>query len=148
MKQLVLFLTFFAMSNQASAMIYQCYKGSLKLENGEEKQVRISRFYLNPRRAEGRYFFEAFVIGSGRWQSSGKLVENNVLAFNSNDDYIPGGNACSNEDITLTFKGKRAVGTYFHYGFPNCDGYGGPRNGSEEFLLNKGNFSLKAAPCF
>lgn len=146
MKSLFLSVCLFSLF-QANAAIYQCYKGTLSLQNGETKEVRIQKLARNPRRGNN-YFFQVFTIGTESWETSGKAIEKNTLAFNSNDDYIPGGYACSNTDIQLDFKGKKARGTFYRYRFPNCAGTGGPRYGSEDFLVQKGTFKLKAYTCF
>jgi hypothetical protein len=97
-----------------------CYSGTMKTENGQIKDV-----FLQFKSAEGsNYQVATFTLGDFVLGSNGTEIEKDRIVFNSNDDYIPGGNASFNLDVDLTFKGKNVEGTFKYYRY-EVDGPGG-----------------------
>ena len=97
-----------------------CYQGTLTLEDGVTRPVKLSLAAV----FDGYFHIEEFRVGDYLHPYSGEVLGER-LRFNSNDDYIPGGNASFNMDIELSFSGDRVEGTYGLYLYFDRDGYGG-----------------------
>jgi hypothetical protein len=125
----------------AQAAIGGCYEGVLSRPDGTQAPV-VLRGALNE--AEAYYWVHQFSIGSFAQIYSGALRGENTLRFNSNDDYIPGGNASYNADSELVFdaSGERASGTFRHYRYASADGRGGFGQAGG-VLVDSGEFALK-----
>ena len=127
--------------NSSHAAIGGCYDGMLARPDGTQSPV-VLRGALNE--ADGHYWVHQFSIGSFAQIYSGDLRGAGTLRFNSNDDYIPGGNASYNADSELVFdlSGDRASGTFRHYRYASSDGRGGFGQAGG-LLIDSGDFALK-----
>lgn len=102
-----------------------CYTGSVTMRDGSKSKV-----FLQLNEKSGNYYkVEKFNLGTYAVPVSGRLAAPDTLQFNSNDDYIPGGNASYNVDIELSFNGKKASGVYKYFKYedrrnPGRGGFG------------------------
>lgn len=114
-----------------------CYRGTMKASDGTSADVFVSF-----RSVENKLVrVQALQIGNYSHSFSGTLVADNSVTFNSNDDYIPGGNATFNIDIKLDFNGKSATGSYKEYRLQ--DGRGGYGQSEAGALVASGEMQLK-----
>ena len=141
MKKLVLISLLFSVSVLADSFKSSpfVYVGKVKYNDGTKGDVTLE---LGSRTPSGEsVFVRTFRIGDFDQSYSG-TIRGNSLVFNSNDDYIPGGNASYNVTTVLNFKNKSAVGTIHFYDYPNHDGYGGANQADGE-LRYSGSIKLK-----
>src|SRR6185503_17383721 len=101
----VLSLTSMALAEPPQVSPY-CYHGQVTLEtNGKTETKDV---FLSLVKSGGYYVSEQFLIGTSENHFGGQLAGNDALRFNSNDDYIPGGNASYNTDVEFAFDSKGA----------------------------------------
>ncbi|MGE3611566.1 MAG: hypothetical protein AB7I27_18385 [Bacteriovoracaceae bacterium] len=141
MKFLMLSIFILAFSNFTSAnsidLTPNCYKGTLVLSNGENRDV-----FLTLKSIENALVrVNEFKIGNQDFYHSGRMVGDDVIVFNENNDYIPGGNANFNLDINLKFGADQVVGQYKFYQFE--EGHGGYGQSNSEGLVLDGVFELR-----
>ena len=146
MKLLLIALIFVTVGSYAKIITAPlCYKGAL-VTRDDVRLVELI-FESNPKLypdGSTLYPVRLFKIGNQVFESSGTSHKQapETLQFNSNDDYIPGGNASYNMDIELEHndKSKTFTGTYKYYQGATRGGFGigGP------YLLLDGTFVLQA----
>jgi hypothetical protein len=162
MKLAALFLVIFTgLTGQAFADAYvfqtqpNCYKGKIELTSLTRNNAtrvlpvqltldRVSDSYTQP--VKKIVFVSDFRIDKMSFENSGTIVNSSTLAFNYNDDYIPGGNASYNIDIQLIFTAQGATGTYNEYAYDDGDGrggYGESLKDAKAKQLQTGTFTLE-----
>lgn len=125
-----------ALAEEVSTYPY-CYRGKLTLITGENKDVFLTFSSVQKNVAKVR----EFKIGHSLKNKSGKIISDGEVAFNENDDYVPGGYATFNIDIHLMFGGNRATGFYKEYHFKQ--GRGGFGLSNPDSLTIEGTFDLR-----
>lgn len=113
-----------------------CYRGTMTSADGSKAEVFVSFSSVENKLVR----VQNLKIGNYSHRTSGTMVSDNSVTFNSNDDYIPGGNASYNIDIKMEFNGKKAVGTFKEYRFQ--DGRGGYEQSDAASLAFAGNMQL------
>ncbi|MCC2679756.1 MAG: hypothetical protein K0R29_2332 [Pseudobdellovibrio sp.] len=134
---LALFLFSFSLSASELPVFPDCYRGTMTSADGSKADVFVSFSSV-----EGKLVrVQSLKIGNYDHTFSGTLVQENSVTFNSNDDYIPGGNASFNIDIKLDFSGNTAVGSFKEYRLQ--DGRGGYAQSPASTLTFAGDILLK-----
>lgn len=136
---IALSIAFFSVIGNASELpvFPDCYRGTMSASNGKKVDVFVSFSSVENKLAR----VQALQIGNYSHKTSGTVVSENTVTLNSNDDYIPGGNATYNIDIKMQFNGKTAIGTFNEYRFQ--DGRGGYAQSDAKSLVSSGTMQLK-----
>ena len=114
-----------------------CYRGKMQTADGKNADVFVSFSSVEKNIVR----VQTLQVGSYTHQYTGTLLADNKVTFNSNDDYIPGGNASFNIDIAFDFGAAKPSGSYKEYHFE--DGYGGFGQSDARSLISSGEFQLK-----
>lgn len=117
-----------------------CYQGQLQMDDGRTEIVMLAFSAIEGRLAR----IQTFVLGDKSHRYSGTIRENNVVTFNENNDYIPGGHATYNIDIELRFpknSSESITGSLKRYSFAN--GTGGYGHSPPDSLVESGLIQLK-----
>lgn len=127
----------FAGSALAQPKLSNCYVGTIELASGESKRISLLRDPLND------YSYMNL--------NNDKIVQvqlkNNQLETNLNDDYIPGGNASYNIDLSLKIEANSGAGTYLHYNYADGQGYGGLGAGKKAGMQPDEQGIIKLTSC-
>ncbi len=122
-----------------------CYKGSMLTEDDiRDVELVFEPYVQSYPDGSSLYRVRFFKIGNQIFENSGSSLKQtpDILRFNNNDDFIPGGNAHYNIDIELIHnnKNKTFTGTFRHYQGATHGGFGigGP------YLMVDGTFLLQA----
>jgi hypothetical protein len=138
-----LLLLIFAVPSLASGYEKTAYHGEIIYDHVEyeakSEPVYLELSHSKPFQEQVRWFTKEFRIGDLQIHTSGLEDSQGTIVFNTNDDYIPGGNATFNIDVTLDL-GSSLTGQFSHYVFPNGDGDGGSNKGGK--LLRSGTIYL------
>lgn len=125
-----------------------CYRGEITWDTKDgstSKSPVFLEFSKIGKGTDGKSlaFVKTFTIGGYSMPVSGKMLEDNSLVFNTNDDYIPGGNATFNRDVFLNFSdGKKPWGHFHDYRY-SSGAYGGYQSRSEGIVEASGRIDLK-----